>query len=95
MTDYELNKAVAKSWYGYAAFKPILDGDFNPPRECPGIICMTECCETFSHDFLQIRDAWPIILEHKIPLNFETKNPIREAMETYLKRQSIKLEGPL
>lgn len=84
LSDFELNKAVAKKYFGYVAFAPHLDGDFDPPRVCSGIICLTECAETFHHDFLSIDDAWPIILKYKIPLNYDKKDPIRHAMEAYL-----------
>lgn len=86
MKDFELQKAVAKKRHGYVAFKPILDYGFNPPKECSGIVCYTECAEVISHDFLSANDeVLHIILEHKIALDFTKENPIKDAMERYLK----------
>lgn len=83
MNNYTINMAVAKKFYGYVAFKQEYDAELE--KGLDGVYAMTECCESFFHDFCNNPgDAWPIIKHYKIQLNHESENPLREAMLHYL-----------
>jgi len=84
MTNYEINKAVAKEFYGYVAFWQ--EHDVELKRDLDGVHCMTECGESGFFDFCSRGgQAWEVIKAYKITLDHTADNVLREAMLTYLK----------
>ena len=74
LTDFEINKKIAKIKYGYTSFwLKHLSNSAGENANKTMVACMTECGESgpqHCFDFCNNpTDAWPIILENRININ--------------------------